>query len=70
MRFGDRSPAPVVSLETPQTGPLVDQSLEDVKRVFDTNTYAILRTAKAVIPVMAKRHSGVIVNIGSIVGEL
>jgi 1-acylglycerone phosphate reductase len=52
------------------TGPLIDQSLDDVKRIFDTNTHAILRMAKAVIPVMAKRQSGVIVNIGSIVGEL
>lgn len=26
--------------------------------------------AKAVIPEMAKRHSGLIVNIGSVVGEM
>ncbi|RDB28761.1 NADPH-dependent 1-acyldihydroxyacetone phosphate reductase [Hypsizygus marmoreus] len=52
------------------SGPLIDQSLDDVKRNFDTNTYSVLRTAKAAIPYMAKRRSGVIVNIGSVVGEI
>lgn len=51
-------------------GPLADQAMEDVKANFDTNTFSVLRMAKAVIPVMAKRRSGVIVNIGSIVGEI
>ena len=51
-------------------GPLIDQSLENVQRIFDTNTFAPLRMAKTVIPLMAKRRSGVIVNIGSIVGEM
>jgi len=51
-------------------GPLIDQAMEDVEVNFDTNTFAILRMAKAVIPLMAKRRSGVIVNIGSIVGEI
>ncbi|TFK36918.1 oxidoreductase [Crucibulum laeve] len=51
-------------------GPLIDQPLDAVKHVFDTNTFAILRVARAVIPVMAARRNGVIVNIGSIVGEV
>ncbi|KAG6862162.1 hypothetical protein C0995_004244 [Termitomyces sp. Mi166 len=51
-------------------GPLIDQTIEDVKTNFDTNTFAVLRVARAVIPFMAKRRSGVIVNIGSIVGEM
>lgn len=50
--------------------PLVDLSIERVKAVFDTNTYAPLRVAKAVVPVMAKRRSGLIINIGSVVGEV
>lgn len=50
-------------------GPLIDQSLEDARMIFDTNTFAALRMAKAVMPLMAKRRSGVIVNIGSVVGE-
>lgn len=51
-------------------GPLIDQTLENVKANFDTNTFGIIRMAKAVIPVMAKRRSGLIVNMGSIVGEI
>lgn len=53
-----------------ETGPMIDQSIDYVKRVFDTNTFAALRMAKAVIPPMAERRTGVIVNIGSVVGEL
>jgi len=52
------------------TGPLIDQPPEDVLKVFDTNTFAALRMAKTVMPLMAKRRSGVIVNIGSLVGEM
>ncbi|KAG5644599.1 hypothetical protein DXG03_008077 [Asterophora parasitica] len=51
-------------------GPLIDQTMEDIKANFDTNTFSILRMAKAVVPLMAKRRSGLIVNIGSIVGEI
>ena len=50
-------------------GPLIDVPMDYVKQTFDTNTISALRVAKAVIPAMAKRRSGVIVNIGSIVGE-
>jgi NAD(P)-dependent dehydrogenase (short-subunit alcohol dehydrogenase family) len=52
------------------TGPLIDQSSEDVHKLFDTNTFAPLRMAKTVMPLMALQRCGVIVNIGSIVGEL
>jgi NAD(P)-dependent dehydrogenase (short-subunit alcohol dehydrogenase family) len=51
-------------------GPIIEVSIEDVKQVFETNTFAILRLCKAVVPSMAKRRSGTIVNIGSIVGEM
>jgi len=51
-------------------GPVVEVPIEDVKRVFETNTFAILRLCKAVVPSMAQRRSGTIVNIGSIVGEI
>ena len=44
--------------------------MEDIKQTFDTNAYSILRVCKAVVPIMAKRRSGTIVNIGSIVGEM
>ncbi|KAF8807788.1 oxidoreductase [Phlegmacium glaucopus] len=51
-------------------GPLVEEPLDNVKQIFDTNTYSILRVCKAVVPIMAKRRSGTIVNIGSVVGEI
>jgi NADP-dependent 3-hydroxy acid dehydrogenase YdfG len=51
-------------------GPLIDQNIEDVKHTFDINVFGVWRMAKAVIPEMAKRHSGVIVNIGSVSGEV
>ncbi|KAG6821391.1 hypothetical protein H0H93_014188 [Arthromyces matolae] len=44
-------------------GPLIDQTMDDVKANFNTNTFAIIRMAKAVIPHMAQRRSGVIVNV-------
>jgi 1-acylglycerone phosphate reductase len=43
-------------------GALIDVTEELIQRVFDTNT--------VVIPAMAKRKQGFIVNIGSIVGEM
>ena len=52
------------------TGPLVEQSMDAVKQVFDTNTFSILRVCKAVVPIMAKRHRGTIINIGSVMGEM
>ncbi|KAK0466431.1 oxidoreductase [Desarmillaria tabescens] len=54
----------------PAIGPLIDQSMDIIKRTYDTNTFSVIRICKTVIPIMAKRHSGVIVNIGSIVGEI
>ncbi|KAK0208842.1 oxidoreductase [Desarmillaria ectypa] len=54
---------------TPAIGPLIDQSMDIIKRTYDTNTFSVIRMCKTVTPIMAKRHSGLIVNIGSIVGE-
>jgi short-subunit dehydrogenase len=54
----------------PFEGPLIDKSLESVKQLFDTNTFAILRICKVAVPIMAKQNSGTIVNIGSIMGNM
>jgi len=51
-------------------GPTLDNSIEDIAAVFDTNTLSIIRVCKAAVPHMAARKRGLIVNIGSIVGEI
>ena len=51
-------------------GPLLDIPIEGVASTFDTNCLSVLRVCKAVVPYMAARKSGLIVNIGSVVGEM
>ncbi|OJA15127.1 hypothetical protein AZE42_11094 [Rhizopogon vesiculosus] len=51
-------------------GPLLDMTSDQAKRAFDVNTLSILRVAKAVIPSMVERKQGLIINIGSIVGNI
>ncbi|GAA5908371.1 hypothetical protein JCM6882_007917 [Rhodosporidiobolus microsporus] len=55
------------------TGALLDadtESEEGAKKTFETNFWAPLRLSKLVVPHMAKRRSGLIINIGSIVGNV
>ena len=40
--------------------------MDNIKQLFDTNTFGILRVCQAVVSIMAKRRSGTIVNIGLI----
>lgn len=51
-------------------GPLIDHTSNETKKFFDVNAFSVLRVSRAVIPEMAKRKQGLIVNIGSIVGEI
>ncbi|KAH9897829.1 NAD-P-binding protein [Cubamyces lactineus] len=52
------------------TGAVIDVDMQEIMRTFDTNVYSVIRMAKAVIPHMAARKSGTIVNVGSIAGEI
>ena len=49
-------------------GPFEEISTDDALEVMDTNVLGILRTSKAVLPIMRKQKSGKIINIGSIGG--
>ncbi|KAF8168617.1 oxidoreductase [Mycena galopus ATCC 62051] len=51
-------------------GPLTDWTAENVKDVYDTNVFSIVRVCGAIIPHMAKCKSGTIINMGSVVGKL
>ncbi|KAI0714969.1 NAD-P-binding protein [Earliella scabrosa] len=51
------------------SGPVIDINMDRIQQTFDTNVFGMIRTCRAVIPHMAARKSGAIINIGSLVGE-
>jgi NAD(P)-dependent dehydrogenase (short-subunit alcohol dehydrogenase family) len=51
-------------------GPVEELPMEDFKAVMETNYFGAIRCAKAVIPQMRKRGSGLIVNVTSVAGRV
>lgn len=51
-------------------GPVAEVPLSEVQQLLETNLVSQLRVCQAVIPGMAERGSGCIVNVGSIVGHI
>jgi NAD(P)-dependent dehydrogenase (short-subunit alcohol dehydrogenase family) len=51
-------------------GPLEEMTVEDLKDQFETNVYGPFRLITALLPVMRKRGSGVIVNVSSVAGRV
>lgn len=45
-----------------------ESSIEQSKKIFDTNFFGIVRMVRAVVPYMRKQGEGRIINIGSILG--
>lgn len=46
-------------------GPVENTSVEQAQALFDVNVFGILRTVRAVLPVMRGQGDGTIVNVGS-----
>lgn len=52
-----------------RSGPTVEASLEEWKRVFDVNVFGGLLCAQAVVPIMVSHGYGRVVNVASIAGK-
>jgi NAD(P)-dependent dehydrogenase (short-subunit alcohol dehydrogenase family) len=53
-----------------QMGPVEDISLERWRAEFDANFFGTIAVTQAALPLMRRRHSGTIVNIGSVAGRI
>ena len=51
-------------------GPLEIVSIDEMKTLFETNVFAVLRMTQMVLPAMIERRAGKIVNISSVLGRL
>ncbi|XP_078285440.1 retinol dehydrogenase 8a [Rhinoraja longicauda] len=49
-------------------GPIESLSMEEMKNIFDTNFFGVVRMVKAVLPAMKRRKSGHIVMMSSVSG--
>ncbi|HKU84675.1 MAG TPA: SDR family oxidoreductase [Candidatus Nitrosocosmicus sp.] len=51
------------------SGALEDLLIEEIKLQFDTNYFGLVRATQAVLPIMRKQGSGIIINISSGLGR-
>src|SRR5215207_1712321 len=50
------------------TGAAEESSIAQVRSLFETNFYGVVRMSNAVLPIMRKQRGGRILNVGSILG--
>ena len=50
-------------------GAFEDLSMEEIKAQYETNLFGVIRVTQAVLPIMRKQKSGIIVNISSGLGR-
>lgn len=50
-------------------GAFEDLTIEEMKAQYETNLFGVIRVTQAVLPIMRKQKSGIIVNISSVVGR-
>jgi NAD(P)-dependent dehydrogenase (short-subunit alcohol dehydrogenase family) len=53
-----------------RNGSIEELSMDDIRAVMETNYFGAVRCAKAVIPHMRERRSGLIVNVTSVAGKV
>jgi NAD(P)-dependent dehydrogenase (short-subunit alcohol dehydrogenase family) len=51
-------------------GPIEHAADDEVRRVFETNVFGLLRVTSAVLPQMRARRSGTVVNVSSLAGKV
>ena len=51
------------------TGAFEDLSMAEIKSQYETNVFGLIRTTQAVLPLMRKQNSGIIINISSGAGR-
>ena len=52
------------------TGPIEDTPTEEMRKVFETNFFGAIDVVKAVLPLMRRQKSGLIINVTSIAGYM
>ncbi|NLS77155.1 MAG: SDR family oxidoreductase [Chloroflexi bacterium] len=52
------------------SGPIEDTTIPEAQALFETNFFGVLRTCRAVLPIMRRQGSGRIINIGSLGGRI
>jgi NAD(P)-dependent dehydrogenase (short-subunit alcohol dehydrogenase family) len=50
-------------------GAFEDLAMEEIKTQFETNLFGVIRVTQAVLPIMRKQKSGIIINISSAAGR-